>query len=65
MPGVLIVFNCMIVYDLLFIFTYFIFLKILFIYSKRQRGRDIGRVEKQAPCREPEVGFDWDSGVTP
>ena len=34
----------------------FLFLKILFIYL-RDRGRGIGR-EKQALCREPDVGID-------
>ena len=26
--------------------------------TQRKRGRDTGRGMKQAPCREPDVGFD-------
>ena len=39
---------------------YFIFLNVLFIHEReRERGRDTHRKrEKQALCREPDVGLD-------
>ena len=38
---------------------YYYFLKILFVYSReRERGRNTRQREKQAPCREPDVGLD-------
>ena len=35
------------------------FFKIIFIHERhRERGRDTGREEKQAPCKEPDAGLD-------
>ena len=48
-------------------FHYFIFLKILFIHKRHTRERQRHRQrEKQAPCREPNVGLDpWSPGSHP
>ena len=57
------------IFECSFIFI-FIFFKFLFIYDsyrERERQRHTGRErEKQAPCREPDVGLDpWSPGSRP
>ena len=38
--------------------TIFFFLRFYLFMRDRERDRDKGRVEKQALCREPDVGLD-------